>query len=156
MKKAYLLILFISIASQVFGQNNCLNEMIIDCLHAYVNHGAELNNNNENENGIYICKDGLPLGFPYEKITNATFFSAEFFPSYPNPMKKELRTGIKTLFVSFELIGNQLRITITSRRVKSVNKKTLDVGISDWGQFDYVYSCKDGKWIFESSRYEGI
>ena len=69
MKKAYLLILFISIASQVFGQNNCLNEMIIDCLHAYVNHGAELNNNNENENGIYICKDGLPLGFPYEKIT---------------------------------------------------------------------------------------
>ena len=121
MKKAYLLILFVSISSLAFGQSNCLNEMIIDCLHAYVNHRAELNANNEN--GVYICKDGLPLGFPYEIITNATFFSAEFFQSYHNPMKKELRKGIKTLFVSFELIGDQLRITITSRRVKSVNKK---------------------------------
>lgn len=149
-----------SISSQLVGQNsNQLNEMIIASLRSYLSYNLELQKKvcaNCEKHDTYICKDGLPRNFPYDTLQNVTFFSVDFFRVYSNPLKKQLQKGIGALFVSFELNNNQLQITISSKNVKLINKKTIGVGLSSWGNYFYEYSCEKQEWELKATKYEGV
>ena len=160
MKKIYIVIMLISMLSPLMGQNNNqLNEMIIESLRSYISYSSELQKKvcaNCEEHNTYICKDGLPLNFPYDSLPNVTFFSVDFFRVYSNPLKRQLQKGIGALFVSFELNNNQLKITITSNSVKLMNKKTIGVSLSDWGHYFYEHSCEKQEWILKNIQYGGV
>ena len=160
MKKIGIFIVLISISSKLVGQNNNqLNEMIVESLRSYLSYSSELRKKvcaNCEKYDTYICKDGLPLNFPYDSLPNVTFFSVDFFRAYSNPLKKQLQKGIGTLFVSFSLNNNQLQITVTSKSVKLMNKKTIGVGLSDWGNYFYEYSCEKQEWALKETKYGGV
>ncbi len=154
MKKIWIFIAIISLSIQVNGQiKNELNEMIISSLNTYIDHTCNWMNKGDI---VYVCKDGLPSYFPVDSMQNVTFFSVDFFSVYSNPFKKKLKKGIGALFVSFELINNQLRITVSSRSVKLINKKNIGVGLSNWGNYFYEYSCENQQWILVETKYGGI
>ena len=160
MKKIYIMIVLILMSSQLVGQNNNqLNDMIVESLRSYISYSAELQKKvcaSCEEDDTYICKDGLPSNFPYNSLPNATFFSVNFFKTYSNPLKKQLKKGIGTLFVSFELNNNQLKIMVTSRTVKIMNKTTIGTDCCEWGIYFYEYFCDKQEWVLKESKYGGI
>ncbi|MDR0541832.1 MAG: hypothetical protein LBH19_06430 [Dysgonamonadaceae bacterium] len=163
MKKIYILIVMISMSSQLLGQNtNQLNEMIVESLRSYINYSSELQEKvsaNCKKSDTYICRDGLPAYFPYDSLKNTTFFSVYFSIVYSHTNKllnKQLKKGIGALFVSFELKDSQLKITITSKSVKLMNKKTIGLGLSDWGNYFYEYSCEKQEWELKEIKYGGV
>ncbi|GHT25915.1 hypothetical protein FACS189430_12500 [Bacteroidia bacterium] len=159
MKKVYIIIVLISMSSQLVGQNtNQLNEMIIESLRSHLDYSSELQKKvckNCKKSDTYICQDGLPAYFPYDSLQNVTFISVDFFKSKFNPLK-QLKKGISAFFVSFELKDSQLRITITRKSVKLMNKKTIGLGLSDWGNYFYEYSCEKQEWELKEIKYGGV
>ena len=159
-KKVYIAIVLISMSSQLVGQNNNqLNEMIIESLRSYLSYSSEQQQKvckNCEKYDTYICKDGLPRNFSYDNLQNVTFFSVDFFRVYSNSLKKQLKKGIRALFLSFELRNNQLQITVSSKSVKLINKKTIGVGLSNWGNYFYEYSCEKQEWELKEIKYGGI
>ncbi|MBR0298931.1 MAG: hypothetical protein IJQ93_01280 [Bacteroidales bacterium] len=154
MRKLFISLLFVLTSCPVFGQDtNQLNTMIIDCLQTYSVHALDLS---PGEGNVVVCKDGLPSDFPYSRFTSIAFFSTDCFWSYSNPLKKQLKKNIPALFVSFELDNNLLKITISKKYVRLLNRKTLSIALSDWGQFVYIYSCEENKWKLMDIKYGGV
>lgn len=160
MKKTYIVIVLISMSSQLVGQStNQLNGMIVESLRSYLSYSSELQKRvckDCKQYDTYICRDGLPANFPYDSLQNITFFSVDFFRVYSNSLKKQLKKGIGALFVYFELKSNQLQITVSSRTVKLMNSKTIGVGLSEWGNYFYEYSCEKQEWELKETKYEGV
>jgi hypothetical protein len=150
-------------SSQLVGQNtNQLNEMIIESLRSHLDYSSELQKKvceNCEKSNTYICQDGLPAYFPYDSLQNVTFISVDFFRLYSHTNKllnKQLKKGISAFFVSFELKNSQLRITITSKSVKLMNKKTIGLGLCCWGNYFYEYSCEKQEWELKEIKYGGV
>ncbi|MDD7303787.1 MAG: hypothetical protein SPF56_08950 [Bacteroidaceae bacterium] len=140
-------------------ESNQLNKMIIESLRSYMSYNSELRKKEcadcEKYN-TYICRDGLPSNFPYDSLPNVTFFSVDFFRVYSNHLKKQLQKGIDVLFVSFKLKNNQLQVSITSKSVKLMNKKAIVVGLSNWCNCFYEYSCEKQEWELKENKFGGI
>lgn len=161
MRKIWIFIATLFISVPLIGQGKSqLNDMLTESIFSYLDYSADLHSkvckNCEPYDLPYICKDGLPSNFPYDSFQHITFFSVDFFKMYSNPFKKKLKKGIGALFVNFELTNNHLCITVSSRSVKLVSKKIINVGISDWGRYFYKYSCDDQQWILIETKYDGI
>lgn len=150
MKKIHLIIVLLTMASPLMGQkSNQLNDMIAESLHSYLNYSSELQKRvckSCKEYDPYICKDGLPLGFPYDSFPNAIFFSTNSIQENPTPFKKDLKKGTGAYFVFFELKNNRIRISVASNGVKLVNKKTIGTALGDYGHYFYEYSCETQQW----------
>ena len=153
-------ILLISISGQLIGQNdNQLNKMIIESLRSCMSYNSKLRKKvcvNCEKYNTYICRDGLPANFPYDSLPNVTFFSVDFFRVYSNPLKKQLQKGIGALFVSFKLKNGQLQVIVTTKSVKLINKKTITVGLSDWCNYFYEYSCEKQEWELKENKFGGV
>lgn len=104
---------------------------------------------------IFVETDYLHI-FPYDSLPNVTYFSVDFFRVYSNHLKKQLQKGIDVLFVSFKLKNNQLQVSITSKSVKLMNKKAIVVGLSNWCNCFYEYSCKKQEWELKENKFGGI
>ncbi len=138
---------------------NQLNEMIISSINSYItwnNNFEKQRNNSFNSYCTYVCKDGLPINFPFDRLQNTTFFTVNPFDTYSNSFKKKLKKGICVLFVSFELTNNRLRITVSNKSIKSIKKKNINIGLSDWGVYLYEYLCEIQEWKLKETKYEGI
>ena len=159
MRKKFAFSIFIFLSIQAIGQdNNQLNEKIIDCLHSYVNHVADSHAGrgvSDGFSGTFLCKDGLPLDFPYDVLSGIKVISIESWPLYHQGFKKELKKGIRILYAHFSLNGNHLLITVSDRNVRLSNKM-ITTELSDWGIYDYEYSCDKAAWELTKTQYDGI
>lgn len=153
MRIKLLFIILFFISSPVKGQdNNQLNSIITACLQSFINCKID----NGQVNNKYICRDGLPLDFSFDCLSNVSYISVNNYKYNSINLNKKLRKGLDVLFITFRLISNQLIITITERTVILVKKKTLDVAISDWGYYYYEYSCNTKCWELVETQYGGI
>lgn len=151
MKKAYIFFILIFLSLSAFGQDkNQLNDMIIDGLNSFVDHYAPFL-----DGDIYVCKDGLPLDFPYDNLSGLKVISIDALPLSNRGLKKELKKGVRTLFVFYSLDGNHLQITVSERVVKR-EKKMTSIAIDSFGRYDYEYSCDKSAWELIETEYGGI
>lgn len=156
MRKIFIFI-FILVSVELFAQtNNQLNEMIVECLQLYIGNSSQLQGIEYNRGNTFVCKDGLPLNFPYYKTYGISFYSVDYCRFCSNPLRKQLNKGISTLFVSYELIDNTLLITITKKLVKRINKNNCQIILSDWGSYYYEFSCEKKEWVLLNSHYGGV
>lgn len=150
MKKIHLIIVLLTMASPLMGQkSNQLNDMIVESLRSYSDYSSELYKKMWGDYGSYnkyVCKDGLPLGFPYDSLPNFIFFSTNSIQENPNPFKKDLKKGTSAYFVYFELKNNRIRISVVGKIVKLVNKKTIGTASAESGHYFYEYSCETQQW----------
>lgn len=151
MKKAYIFFVFIFLSFSAFGQDKSqLNDMIIDGLNSFVEHFAPYL-----DGDTYVCKDGLPLDFPYENLSGFKVISLDTLPSSNRCFKKELKKGVRTLFVYYSLNGNHLQITVSERKVSRI-KKTTAIALNSFGRYSYEYSCEKSAWELIESEFGGI
>ena len=151
MKKAFLLVLLLSAFCLPSKGQNQIEDMIVECLQSSIDHWSPYLDSSE----IYICKDGLPYDFSYRRLPDAMFYSVSNIDSSPNTMKKKLKKGVRTLFVTFDFVDNQFKVTILSRTVYHQNGKT-GIAVSDWGKFFYEYSAENNRWELKKTEYGGI
>lgn len=155
MKRAFVLLIFICLSFRVMGQeNNQLNEMIVNCLNTYINHYAGQNIDN-GVSDTFLCKDGLPLGFPYDSLSGIDVISIDYLPLSDRCFMKKLKKGVRTLYVYYSLNGKYLQITISERNVKLM-KKMKTIELSNFGRYYYEYSCDKRAWELAKTQYDGI
>lgn len=155
MKRFYFSIILCLLTCNLMGQNiNQLNTIITDCIESYLHKSIDSYSPNVKE-ACYICKDGFPLYYPFNSLSNAVFFSVDYFHSNNKRIKNELRKGHNALFLRIALDGSYVRITITERVVKLTGKR-LYLGISDWKEYYYKYSEVFNRWELCEEKRGGI
>jgi hypothetical protein len=60
-----------------------------------------------------------------------------------------------TLFVSFQLNNNEFQVRVT-KKVVTLKKKGIWIGLSDWGVYYYEYSCDRKRWELTKTTYGGV
>ena len=158
MKKTLILTLIIlSFSNQMLGQReNQLNDMIISSLNSFI---AESNRpmkgvTNRDTTHYYICRDGLPVFFPYDSMQNVTFVSLRNIEGLPNSFKRKLNNGIRILSVSTRLTDNQFIITVSNRHVRRTRRNHLSVETGfHVGFFTYEYCCEKQEWRLKEIEY---
>lgn len=132
--------------------DNQLNGILIESLRSCLKHYSDLKG--------YICKDGLPADFPFDSIQDVTFFSLWNISGLSTSLQKDLSKGKWSYFVSIELQGRKINITIERNHVtlikKFLRKRQIYIDISDWGIFTYEYSYEKQKWLLIKTEYGGI
>ncbi len=157
MKKVLISLFFIVVSYPLIGQSkNQLNDLITECLHLFIEYDSDLQNKTDNNNVIYICKDGLPLDFPYNLFPDYSFFSLEYNQYNSNVCKKSFQNEVSSYFVCYELMNNQISIIVSKRSIKTFNRKRMEVGISDWGKYLFVFSCSTSEWQLMNTQYGGV
>lgn len=145
---------------QLKGQtNNQLNEMIGSSINSYITW-----KNSFVKRGIcigdtchyFVCKDGLPADFSYDRMQNVTFLSLHNWTGLSKSLQKKLKKGIDACFVWLKLTDRQFVIHIDGRGVKLIKKNNLGIRVVDWGTFTYEYSCEKQKWLLANTEYGGI
>jgi len=160
MKNIWVFIAFFFISGQLRGQqDNQINKLLIESILLYSDYDADLYSKVCKNCGIYtlpyVCKDGLPIDFPYDSLQHISFFTLYNIEGYPNSFKKKLKNGISAWFVEIKLTNNLLDITVSSRNVKRIKKNHIGISIGDWGIFTYEYSCKNQQWSLVETKYGG-
>src|ERR1035437_9930114 len=111
MKRIVIAITVLFVSFQIKGQEyNQLNKMINSSISSYITWKNDFVKRGISQSDTclhYVCKDGLPTGFPYDSVKNVTFFSLENLNGLSKPFRKELKKGIGTCFVWIKLIDNQ-------------------------------------------------
>ena len=151
MKKVVLLVLMLSAFCLPSKGQNQIEDMIVDCLQTYIDHHSSFLDSSE----VYICRDGLPWDFSYDRLPDANFYSVKYIKSSPNSLKKKLKKGVWTYFVSFDFVDNQFKVTVLYREV-SLGKKGTTIRISSWGHFFYEYSVENNRWELRNTEFGGI
>ena len=151
MKKFVLLVLMMSAFCLPSKGQNQIEDMIVDCIQSNIDYLSPYLDSSE----IYICKDGLPLDFSYDRLPDARFYSVENIESSPDSLKKKLKKGVMTFFVTFDFVDNQFKVTVLSRTVYHQNGKT-GIAVSDWGKFFYEYSVENNRWELKKTEYGGV
>ncbi len=132
------------------GQNQ-IEDMIVDCIQSNIDYLSPYLDSSE----IYICKDGLPLDFSYDRLPDAVFYSVNNIRSSPNSLKKKLKKGVWTYFVKFDFVDNQFKVTVLYRKV-TLGKKVTAILISSWAYFFYEYSAENNRWELRKTEYGGV
>ena len=151
MKKVVLLVLMLSAFCLPSKGQNQIEDMIVDCIQSNIDYLSPYLDSSE----IYICKDGLPLDFSYDRLPDAVFYSVDNIRSSPNSLKKELKKGVWTYFVKFDFVDNQFKVTVLYRKV-TLGKKVTAILISSWAYFFYEYSAENNRWELRKTEYGGV
>ena len=151
MIKVVLLVLLLSAFCLPSKGQNQIEDMVVDCLQTYIDHHSSFLDSSE----IYICKDGLPLDFSYDRLPDAVFYSVNNIRSSPNSLKKKLKKGVWTYFVKFDFVDNQFKVTVLYREV-TLGKKVTAIRISSWAYFFYEYSAENNRWELRKTEYGGV
>lgn len=151
--KKYLILslLILSTGHQSYGQSeNQINDILVGSITSYIDHYLPYMSDH-----YYICTDGLPLNFQYDSIPNVTYYSVDYLRSCPKRIKDKCKKGIATLFVSFQLNNNEFKVRVT-KKVVTLKKKGIWIGLSDWGVYYYEYSCDRKRWELTKTTYGGV
>ena len=132
------------------GQNQ-IEDMIVECIQSNIDYLSLYIDSSE----IYICKDGLPLDFSYDRLPDAVFYSVNNIKSSPNSLKKKLKKGVWTYFVKFDFVDNQFKVTVLYRKV-TLGKKVTAILINSWAYFFYEYSAENNRWELKKTEYGGV
>ena len=151
MKRVLCIVLLLSAFCLPSKGQNQIEDMVVDCIQSYRDHYSPYLDSSE----IYICNDGLPLNFSYDRLPDAKFYSVTNIKSSPNSLKKKLKKGVWTYFVSFDFVDNQFKVTVLYREV-SLGKKGTTIRISSWGHFFYEYSVENNRWELRNTEFGGI
>ena len=151
MKKIVLLVLMLSAFCQPSKGQNQIEDMVVDCIQSNIDYLSPYLDSSE----IYICKDGLPLDFSYDRLPDAVFYSVNNIRSSPNSLKKKLKKGVWTYFVKFDFVDNQFKVTVLYREV-TLGKKVTAILISSWAYFFYEYSAENNRWELKKTEYGGV
>jgi hypothetical protein len=151
MKKIVLLVLMLSAFCLPSKGQNQIEDMIVDCIQSNIDYLSPYLDSSE----IYICKDGLPLDFSYDRLPDAVFYSVNNIRSSPNSLKKKLKKGVWTYFVKFDFVDNQFKVTVLYRKV-TLGKKVTAILISSWAYFFYEYSAENNRWELRKTEYGGV
>ena len=151
MKKIVLLVLMLSAFCLPSKGQNQIEDMIVDCIQSNIDYLSPYLDSSE----IYICKDGLPLDFSYDRLPDAVFYSVNNIRSSPNSLKKKLKKGVWTYFVKFDFVDNQFKVTVLYRKV-TLGKKVTAILISSWAYFFYEYSAENNRWELKKTEYGGV
>jgi len=138
------------------AETNQLNEVLIESLRLNLKHDLDFHNKHFKDRPPpknYVCKEGLPAGFPFDVLPDVTFFS--MWDSNKS-FQKILKKGIGAYLVYITLTGKQIIVTIDDRGVKLARKNHVETSISDWGVITYDYSCEKQKWLLVNTEYNGI
>ena len=151
MKRILFVVLLLSVFCLPSKGQNQIEDMVVDCLQTYIDHHSSFLDSSE----IYICKDGLPLDFSYDRLPDAIFYSVNNSRSSPNSLKKKLKKGVWTYFVKFDFVDNQFKVTVLYRKV-TLGKKVTAILISSWAYFFYEYSAENNRWELKKTEYGGV
>ena len=151
MKKIVLLVLMLSAFCLPSKGQNQIEDMIVECIQSNIDYLSLYIDSSE----IYICKDGLPLDFSYDRLPDAVFYSVNNIRSSPNSLKKKLKKGVWTYFVKFDFVDNQFKVTVLYRKV-TLGKKVTAILISSWAYFFYEYSAENNRWELRKTEYGGV
>ena len=151
MKKIVLLVLMLSAFCLPSKGQNQIEDMIVECIQSNIDYLSLYIDSSE----IYICKDGLPLDFSYDRLPDAIFYSVDNIRSSPNSLKKKLKKGVWTYFVKFDFVDNQFKVTVLYRKV-TLGKKVTAILISSWAYFFYEYSAENNRWELRKTEYGGV
>ena len=151
MKKVVLLVLMLSAFCLPSKGQNQIEDMIVECIQSNIDYPSLYIDSSE----IYICKDGLPLDFSYDRLPDAIFYSVDNIRSSPNSLKKKLKKGVWTYFVKFDFVDNQFKVTVLYRKV-TLGKKVTAILISSWAYFFYEYSAENNRWELRKTEYGGV
>ena len=151
MKKLVLLVLMLSAFCLPSKGQNQIEDMIVECIQSNIDYLSLYIDSSE----IYICKDGLPLDFSYDRLPDAVFYSVNNIKSSPNSLKKKLKKGVWTYFVKFDFVDNQFKVTVLYRKV-TLGKKVTAILISSWAYFFYEYSAENNRWELKKTEYGGV
>ena len=151
MKKVVLLVLMLSAFCLPSKGQNQIEDMIVDCIQSNIDYLSLYIDSSE----IYICKDGLPLDFSYDRLPDAVFYSVDNIRSSPNSLKKKLKKGVWTYFVKFDFVDNQFKVTVLYREV-TLGKKVTAILISSWAYFFYEYSAENNRWELKKTESGGV
>ena len=151
MKKVVLLVLMLSAFCLPSKGQNQIEDMIVECIQSNIDYLSLYIDSSE----IYICKDGLPLDFSYDRLPDAVFYSVDNIRSSPNSLKKKLKKGVWTYFVKFDFVDNQFKVTVLYRKV-TLGKKVTAILISSWAYFFYEYSAENNRWELRKTEYGGV
>ena len=151
MKKIVLLVLMLSAFCLPSKGQNQIEDMIVECIQSNIDYLSLYIDSSE----IYICKDGLPLDFSYDRLPDAVFYSVNNIRSSPNSLKKKLKKGVWTYFVKFDFVDNQFKVTVLYRKV-TLGKKVTAILISSWAYFFYEYSAENNRWELKKTEYGGV
>ena len=151
MKKVVLLVLMLSAFCLPSKGQNQIEDMIVECIQSNIDYLSLYIDSSE----IYICKDGLPLDFSYDRLPDAVFYSVNNIKSSPNSLKKKLKKGVWTYFVKFDFVDNQFKVTVLYRKV-TLGKKVTAILISSWAYFFYEYSAENNRWELRKTEYGGV
>ena len=151
MKKVVLLVLMLSAFCLPSKGQNQIEDMIVECIQSNIDYLSLYIDSSE----IYICKDGLPLDFSYDRLPDAVFYSVNNIRSSPDSLKKKLKKGVWTYFVKFDFVDNQFKVTVLYRKV-TLGKKVTAILISSWAYFFYEYSAENNRWELKKTEYGGV
>ena len=151
MKKLVLLVLMLSAFCLPSKGQNQIEDMIVECIQSNIDYLSLYIDSSE----IYICKDGLPLDFSYDRLPDAIFYSVNNIKSSPGSLKKKLKKGVWTYFVKFDFVDNQFKVTVLYRKV-TLGKKVTAILISSWAYFFYEYSAENNRWELRKTEYGGV
>ena len=151
MKKLVLLVLMLSAFCLPSKGQNQIEDMIVECIQSNIDYLSLYIDSSE----IYICKDGLPLDFSYDRLPDAVFYSVNNNRYSPDSLKKKLKKGVWTYFVKFDFVDNQFKVTVLYRKV-TLGKKVTAILISSWAYFFYEYSAENNRWELKKTEYGGV
>ena len=151
MKRILFVVLLLSAFCLPSKGQNQIEDMVVECIQSYIDHYSPYMDTSE----IYICTDGLPYDFSYDRLPDARFYSVDNIESSPDSLKKRLKKGVMTFFVTFDFVDNQFKVTVLDRRVYHRNRKTA-IAVSGWGYFYYEYSAENNRWELRKTEYGGI
>ena len=160
MKKRLLLFCLLVASFQLEGQNDDqMNEMISSSIQSYMSWKNDYVKQGfclRDTSLYYVCSDGLPSGFPYDRVGNAAFFSLKNVSGLPKAFRKKLNKGTGACFISMEMTGGQFVIWVSGKDVRLSNHRKIFIATSDWGIFTYKLSEDRQQWNLIKTEFGGI
>ncbi len=152
-------IILCSVSKLQAQENVLLDSMINKSLVTYINkykEDIEKGSINEDLKNLCIVIDNYPRNFVFCQAIqdmNLKYISLVNFQCQKELRKKE---NYRAIFLGINLTSHRLSIAFSTKILTIHKKNNLHIGISDWGDFIYEYSCEKQEWILVEVKYGGV
>jgi len=162
--KKIILILFVGLYSTCFNlkaqEISQLDSLINISLLNYMNNLKGLCNkgalSEDYLKNIYISVDNYPRNFSFCKKLQDMELKYISLTNISNQKLFKKKKGYNVIFLEMKLTDNCLKIIYSDRNVSTHQKNNIKIGLSNWGNFVYKYSCERQKWLLMGAEYGGV
>ena len=138
-------------------KDNQLYVMLIESLRSYREHHVDYLNMTFKKpppKHWFISQEGLPLGFPFERLPEATFFYWWNIDALEKSHQEEFKKGVSAYYVNIKLVDKYFIIAIGEYAVKRVKRNRIETVLCGSAVFTYEYSCEKQIWMLVKAKYE--